>query len=130
MLKNLLPAGLAHIHHRGPVPVLGPDLLLRLPPRPVSAQAHRARLLPGRSPPGPPASPPPRPAVPPAASSRPAAEEPPSTRCSVASGSPTAGLSRATMATTCNSAPALSIALAPGTALENDLISGASAVAD
>src|SRR5215467_15128967 len=88
MLNNLLPAGLAHIHHRGPVPVLGTDLLLRLTPRPVPAQAHRARLPPGRSPPGPPASPaspPPQPAVPPAASSRPAAEEPPSTRCSVRS---------------------------------------------
>ena len=40
MLKNLLPARLAH--HRGPVPVLGADLLLRLAPRPVPAQAYRA----------------------------------------------------------------------------------------
>ena len=75
MLKNLLPARLADVHHRGPVQVLRADLLLRLPPRPVPAQAHRARLPPRRPPPGPPASPaapPPPPAAPPAASSRPA----------------------------------------------------------
>src|SRR6516162_4180539 len=133
MLKNLLPAGLADIHHRGPIAVLGADLLLRLTPRPVPAQAHRARLLPGRSPPGPPAAPaapPPQPAAPPAAPSRPAAEEPPFTRRSVASGSPTAGFSRVTMATTCNSAPTLSIAPAPGATPENCTISGASQVAD
>jgi len=41
MLKNLLPARL--VHHRGPVPVLGSDLLLRLAPRPVPSQAYRAR---------------------------------------------------------------------------------------
>ena len=74
MLKNLLPAGLAHVYHGGPVPVLGPYLLLRLTPRPVPAQAHPARLLPGLPLPGPPASPaapPLPPAVPPAASPRP-----------------------------------------------------------
>ena len=44
MLKNLLPARL--VHHRGPVPVLGSDLLLRLAPRPVPSQAYRAGLPP------------------------------------------------------------------------------------
>ena len=123
MLKDLLPARLADIHHRRPVPVLGTDLLLRLPPRPVPAQAHHARLLPGRPLPGPPASPaapPPQPAAPPAASSRPGAGESPPTRHPVASGSPAAARSRPTMIAACNSAPTLTIALDAGATLETD----------
>src|SRR5215831_392236 len=133
MLKDLLPAGLAHIHHRRPVPVLGPDLLLRLAPRPVPAQAHHARLPPGRPPPGPPASPaapPPPPAAPAAASSRPGAGELPLARHLVASGSPAAARSRPTMIAACNSAPTLTIALDIGATLENFVDSGASQVAD
>ena len=133
MLKDLLPARLPYVNHRCPVPVPGPDLLLRLAPRPVPAQAHHARLLPGRPPPGlpaAPAAPPPPPAAPAAASSRPGAGEPPLARHSVASGSPAAARSRPTMVAACNSAPTLTIALGTAPTLEHFADSGALQVAD
>ena len=46
VLKHLLPARLADVHHRCPVQVLRADLLLRLPLQPVTGQAHHDRLPP------------------------------------------------------------------------------------
>src|SRR6266852_708117 len=134
MLKNLLPARLADIHHRRPVKMLGADLLLRLPLPPVPVQAHHDRLPPGRLRPWLPASPaarPPPPAAPAAAPPRPGDREPPSAWSSTASLSPAAAdRSRRTKAAACNSAPTLIIGPEPGITLETISTSRASAVGD
>src|SRR6266851_1662786 len=134
MLKHLLPARLADVNHRSPVQVLRADLLLRLPPQPVTGQAHHDRLPPCGPlpwPPASPAAPPPQPAAPAAGPSRSGGREPPSARCPVASGSPAAAdLSRRTAVAACNSAPTLSIAPEPGLTLETTPALPVSAVAD
>ena len=134
VLKHLLPARLADVHDRRPVQVLRADLLLRLPPQPVTGQAHHDRLPPRWPPlslPASPAAPPPQPAAPAAAPPRSGDRESPHSRHSAASRSPAAAdRSRHTRVCRLQQCSHAEYRPGPGVMLETISASRASAVAD